>query len=113
MPSTANLAIYQGDDFAAVVTVTNGTPTPPDLTGCLPQAQIRLGPADSNPTVVVEIAAALNPPNLINLTIPHSVTKMLEGQYAWDLQLTDPTGLIATILAGTVIVTAEITREGP
>ena len=33
MPSKANLAIYQGDDYAAAVTVLNGSDAPPDLTG--------------------------------------------------------------------------------
>lgn len=111
MPSVANLEIYQGDDYAAVVTVTNGTPTPPDLTGYTPRAQIRLAPADLSSQVVVEIIAALNPPNIVDLVIPSIITTQLSGLYVWDLQLKDPGGTISTILAGNVIVTREITRE--
>jgi hypothetical protein len=111
MVSKANLAIYQGDDFAAVVTVYNGTATPPDLTGYTVQSQIRLGPADTNPDVVVEIATALHPPNTINLSIPRNITVQLSGSYAWDLQLTAADGTVSTVIAGLVTVTPEVTRE--
>jgi hypothetical protein len=111
VPSKANLAIYQGDDYAAVVTIVNGTTTPPDLTGYLAQAQIREGPADDNPAVVVEIAAVLVPPNIINIVIPHTITTGLSGTYSWDLQLVDSGGTVTTVLAGTVNVTPEVTRE--
>lgn len=107
MPTIADLAIYQGDDYAAVVTVSGVD----DLTGFTPQAQIRLGPADTNPQVVVEINAAVSPPNQINLTIPDAITTQLSGIYAWDLQITDPGGVISTLLAGKVVVTPEVTRE--
>jgi hypothetical protein len=111
VPSTANLVIYQGDDYAAVVTVSDGSGTSPDLTGYTPQAQIRLGPADNNPTVVVEIAASLTLPNTINLSIPRDITTQLSGNYSWDLQLTKPDATIETILAGSVHVALEVTRE--
>jgi hypothetical protein len=107
MPSKADLAIYQGDDYAAVVTV-DGVP---DLTGYVAQAQIRLGPADLCPQVVVEIDTALALPNQINLLIPDNITGRLSGIYMWDLQITDPAGITSTILAGNVVVTREVTRE--
>ena len=106
MPSKADLAIYQGDDYAAVVTV-DGID---DLAGFTAQAQIRLGPADTNPQVVVEIGVAMTPPNTINLTIPAATTAQLSGAYAWDLQVTDPGGVVSTLLAGNVAVTREVTR---
>jgi hypothetical protein len=113
VPSRANLAIYQGDDYTGVVTVTNGSPTPPDLSTYSAQAQIRDGPADSNPTVVVEIALTVAG-NQIALAIPAAQTVTLtNGPYAWDLQLTPAAGApIQTILAGAVNVTLEVTR-GP
>jgi len=110
MPSKATLAIYQGDDYFAVVTVTNGTPTPPDLTGYEAQAQIRLSIADKAADVIVEIATQIEG-NQIFLSIPAAQTVPLSGTYAWDLQLTRPDGTIVTILAGGVVVTGEVTRE--
>ena len=111
MPSKANLAIYQGDDYAAVVTVLNGSDAPPDLAGYQAQAQIRNGAADSNPDILVEINTSIQAPNLVNLWIPNSDTVGLSGPYAWDLQLIAPDGIISTILAGNVTVTPEVTRE--
>lgn len=107
MPTKADLAIYQGDDYAAVVTVDGLT----DLAGFTAQAQIRVGPADTNPQIVVEIDTALALPNTINLVIPNEVTLRLSGTYMWDLQVTDPGGVISTLLAGIVTVTPEVTRE--
>ena len=107
MPGKANLVLYQGDDYAAVVTVSGVS----DLSGYTAQAQIRLGPADSNPQVVVEIETTVAPPSTINLEIPNDITGQLSGMYAWDLQVTDPDGIVSTILAGSVVVTPEVTRE--
>ena len=72
MPDLADLLIYQGDDYSAVVTVTDGTNTPPDLSGYTAQAQIRQGPADANPDIVVDITVSLTPPNQIQLSIPRA-----------------------------------------
>lgn len=110
MPGKANLVLYQGDDYAAVVTVSNGGGSL-DLTGYTAQAQIRMGPADSNPQVVVEIDTSVDPPNQIGLTIPSDITGQLSGVYAWDLQVIDPNGVVSTLLAGNVTVTPEVTRE--
>jgi hypothetical protein len=110
MLNKANLMIYQGDDYQGTVTVSDGTGTPPDLSGYSAQAQIRDGPADSNPAVVCQIEAAITSP-YVNLTIPKTDTVLLTKQsYCWDLQLTAGDGTITTILAGQVFVTLEVTR---
>lgn len=104
MPSKANLSIYQGDDYAGVVTVSG------DLTGHTAQAQIRAGYADANPEIVVEIDCEIDG-QLIALSIPGSKTVTLTGSgYQWDLQLVSPTGGVSTILYGAVPVTLEVTR---
>jgi hypothetical protein len=111
MPGKADLLIYEGDDYSATVTVTNATTTPPDLTGFIAHAQIRNGPADSNTQVIVEVTATVST-NIVTLSIPAAQTVLLSKPlYAWDLQLHAPTGETTTILAGRVIVTAEVTRE--
>lgn len=107
----ADLCIYQGDDYAALVTVLNANGTPADLTGYVVQAQIRRNTAD----VETEIAATINTlvsVNTITLAIPHDVTATLNGKYVWDLQLTSEAGMVTTILAGKANVTAEVTRPG-
>jgi hypothetical protein len=108
MPSRADLRIYQGDDFGAVVTVNGGTP-PDVIAGYTALAQIREDTADNCPDVAAEIVTEVASP-VINLTIPRDVTVTLCGEYVWDLQLIDPSGIVSTILAGSVVVTSEVTR---
>jgi hypothetical protein len=110
MPGVASLAIYQGDDYAAVVTVMGDGDTPADLTGYTAQSQIRSGPADADPVIAATVNTAVVLPNFINLTISHTDTATLKGNYVWDLQLTAPDGTIQTILVGKVQVTPEVTR---
>jgi hypothetical protein len=109
MPSSADLSIYQGDDWTAIVTVLNEDGTPADISTFTAKAQIRRSIADSDPVVVVEITTVVASP-LVNLSIPHTVTATLSGSYVWDLQLTGPSGGITTILKGRAKVEPEVTR---
>ena len=79
-PEKADLWIYQGDDYKGTVTVTDTAGTPPAqiIAGYTAHAQIRCGRADENPQVVVEIATAVNSPN-IALSIPHAQIAGLKG----------------------------------
>lgn len=108
MPNRADLSIYQGDDYGAVVTVNNGQP-PDVIAGYTARAQIREAPADECATVAAEITAVVVSP-VVNLSIPREVTVTLCGKYVWDLQLVDPSGTVSTILTGNVNVTSEVTR---
>jgi len=110
MATKANLALYQGDDFSAVVTVTNGQAPADVLTGYTAQAQIRKTFADLATDVECEITTSIDSP-YIYLQIPHDVTAKLAGNYLWDLQIADAGGLITTLLAGAVTVSLEVTRE--
>src|SRR5262245_24921323 len=107
--SKADLILYQGDDFAATVAVSNEDGTPADISTCTAQAQIRRAVADRDPVIVAEITAAVDT-STVTLSIPHTVTETLSGRYTWDLQLTSGAGQITTILAGNVQVTLEVTR---
>ena len=114
MPSRANLELYQGDDYSALVTVyeADGT-TPVNLTGYTPRAQIRRDVADRAAEVLAEITIAIADAagGMLTLALDHDVTVTLSGKLLWDLQLTDSLGGITTILAGAVNVTSEVTRE--
>jgi len=108
----ANLAIYQGDDFYQAVAFTQDGAVF-DVTGWTFAAQVRAGPADTATAVLATLACTIydGPGGLIEMRIPHAQTASLTaGKAVWDLQGTDPGGLITTFLAGDVTVTAEITR---
>ena len=110
MASKGDLLIYQGDDYRATVTLSNQDGSPVDLTGFTAQAQIREDVADVAPDVLVEIGTTLGT-SAVELSIPNAQTKLLNGTYRWDLQLTSADGFITTVLAGKVTATAEVTRS--
>jgi hypothetical protein len=105
---SADLEVYQGDDFLATVTVMEGS-KPADITGYTAQAQIRRDVADNAPEVAVEITTVVTSP-YITLSILHDVTATMSGIYVWDLQIINTDGAIETILTGQVRVTQEVTR---
>lgn len=107
--TNGNLDIYQGDDFAAVVTVYNEDNTPADITGYTALSHIRRAVADADPVIVATVATLVDSPD-VNLSLTADQTEPLQGQYVWDLQLTGPTGGIVTVIRGKAIVTPEVTR---
>jgi hypothetical protein len=108
--ATDDLYIYQGDDWEASCAVTDEDGAPADLTGWSARAQVRRQVADVDTEIAVDIVTTIQPPNTIQLTIPHTDTALLSGTYIWDLELTDQSGIITTILSGSVIVKPEVTR---
>lgn len=109
LSAKADLAIYQGDDYAAEVTVRDAAKVPVDITGYTAQAQIRRKTADDDEIVVATFAATVVTTKVF-LALTHTQTTSLKGRYVWDLQIISPGGAITTILEGSVIVTAEVTR---
>ena len=103
-----NLLVYQGDDYAAIVTVTDSTGAPADLTGYTARAQIRRAMADQS-EVVYEMGAQITGDE-IALSIPHAVTETLSGRYRWDLELVSAGDAVSTLLGGSVVVTPEVSR---
>jgi hypothetical protein len=113
MATPCDLSIYQGDDWAGLVTVSNPDLSPADLTGYTAQAQIRTGPADQDPLVAAELSCTVQVPNQVLLYLSNAQTGAFDGaqQYYWDLQLISATSQITTILFGEVILQQEVTRE--
>jgi len=112
MPGTANLAIYQGDDYAADILVfeADGT-TPADLTGYTAQAEIRTQAGDSCANAAAIFTVTIVLPNTITIQLSHDQTKALtKATYVWDVQCINADGWITTLLAGQVMVTKEVTH---
>lgn len=110
MPSTIDLSIYAGDDYAADIAVTDADGAPSDLTGYTAQSQIRTSVSDVTPDGVAQFSASIQG-NIVTIVLDHDVTKTLtRPTYYWDLQLIDGNGWITTLLAGKLAVTKEITK---
>lgn len=110
IPAQLNLYIYQGDDYAADVTVTNADGTPANLAGYTAQSQIRTSVSDPSPAGVAQFTTLIFG-NVISMTLAHDVTKDLgNASYSWDLQIIDGSGWITTLLAGRVLMGKEVTK---
>lgn len=109
MAGLADHALYQGDDYTALITVRNADGSAADITGYTALAQIRRDVADADATVAATFTAAVSSPHVL-LSLTNAQTRALSGKYVWDLQLTSAAGLIATILKGKVSVEAEVSR---
>src|SRR5215467_10077411 len=113
MAKRQNLTLYQGDDWAAMVTVLNTDGTAADLTGYTAQAQIREGVADQSWLIAASFTCAVVLPNLISISLTTAQTTLLrQPSYRWDLQVTSASGIVTTLLAGEVQMIFEVTRLG-
>jgi len=107
-PTTFALDLYRGDtyrwQFALWTDVAHTDPI--DLTDVTPKAEIREKPAGSNITL---LECSVTAPNIIDVELSSVACAALPAKGAWDLQLTYPSGDVATIVAGAVTVTTDVT----
>jgi hypothetical protein len=110
MASEAHLEVYQGDDYAADVTVLDGAGLPADLTGYTAQSQIRVSLTDASATPAAQFTVSITG-NIVSLVLPSTITRDLtKTEYVWDLQVIDSTGWITTLLYGHVLMVKDVTR---
>ncbi|HXA25579.1 MAG TPA: hypothetical protein VNW90_25150 [Acetobacteraceae bacterium] len=111
MAKQQDITVFQGDNWAAMVTVSNPDRTPADLTGYTAKAQMREGIADQSWFVAAEFTCAVVLPNLISLSLTSDQTTLLrQSAYLWDLQVVSPAGIVSTLLGGAVQILFEVTR---
>jgi hypothetical protein len=104
LPQVVDLALYAGDDFAAVLTLDGTLST----AGASVLSQVRPG-RDSN-VVLAEFGASVSG-QAVTLTLPGAATEGLAGALVWDCQLTLATGLVRTVAGGSLAVTRDVTRS--
>lgn len=101
-------AFTRGDDYALRLLFVDRNMNAVDYSPFTFTAQLRLFEDD----VTIAAAFAVDPTDLATgvlvLTLPASVTKDLQGEYAWDLQFSPP---ITTLLKGTFTIDRDVTRE--
>ena len=109
---SALICLYQGDDWAGLLTVMNCDGSTPDFTGYTVNAQIREGPADQQWRIAACFLPAIILPNQFSLSLTHRQTFCLRDlNYCWDCEIVSPTGMVTTVVSGQVNVTQDVTRQ--
>jgi hypothetical protein len=113
-PGIYDLTVYRGDTYRYRFTLwlDAGRTQPADLTNAVAKAEIRTK-AGGELLGVMECTITL--PNIVDGLLDAETTQLLSPKGAvWDLQLAfgDPPTDVKTALAGTVVVTADVTDSG-
>jgi hypothetical protein len=109
MPGEFTLDIYRGDtkrwQFKLWNDVNNTDPL--DLTGVTAKSEIRDKPSGKK---IIPLACSITVPNIINVVLSKALSETLTiSKGSWDLQLTHAGGDVTTVIAGPVVVTADVT----
>ena len=111
MATISNLVVDQGTTFSSIITVTDQTGTPLNITGYTVKSQFRKSYQSSsavNFTASIYDAVAGQVRLQLN---PSDTTDIQAGRYLYDIELTSPIGDKFRALEGLVIVTPEITKS--
>jgi hypothetical protein len=100
MPATVTLDVYRGDDHQWTLPVAD------DLTAAALKAEIR---AVSGGVVLAALAVTATAAAVDVVLSAADSTQLPAGRLKWDLQAVDVAGLRRTVLAGPVVVTADVT----
>ena len=109
-PADQDLTITRGDTETLVVTITTDGSTAIDITGRTYSSQIRT--QQDSTTIKASFTCTVTNGAAGQVTCVLSATSsatLSAGLYFWDLQ-ENASGVISTILAGTVTVLADVTR---
>jgi hypothetical protein len=107
LPQTVNLYLYRGDSYAMKITVTDTAGDPADLEGVDVCAQIRVTADD--PNLAGEYVTTVTD-NSVFLYLPATVSRTLPLDTVWDCELTQPSGWVTTVAAGSLNLTADVSR---
>ena len=109
MATKVNIVIDQGTDFATTVNLTDADGNELDVSGYSAAGQIRKSYTSSTATDFTMSLSAIS--SSLTLSLNNSTTSaMTSGRYVYDIELTDPSGIVSRILEGQVTVTPEVTR---
>lgn len=110
VPADQDLEITRGDTEVVVVTITSDGSTPVNITGRVYTAQIRSTPDSSTVKASFTCTITNAAGGVVACTLSASSSALLNaGKYFWDLQ-ENASGVISTLLSGTVTVYADVTR---
>ena len=110
VPAKQNLSMTRGDTETVVITMADSAGAPINITGRTYRAQIRA--TKDSAAISASFSCSVTAPanGEVTCTILPAVTSTLAvGISYWDLEETS-SGVVSTILAGTVNVLADVTR---
>ena len=115
MAAFYHLVIDQGATLRESFTYRDSNNAIVDLTGYSARSQIRTSYSASGTVLsatsqagTVSITAATG---LIAFNVPAATTATLTpGNYVWDLEIIDPSGIVTRLVGGTCTVTPEVTK---
>jgi len=109
------IEMKRGDTLQFDALWAQGNGDPVDLTGYTAKMQVR--PQTENGAPVLDLSTGGSGITLggasgtILVTAPAATTRAIApGEYVYDLELTSPTGVVTTIVAGTFTLFADVTR---
>ena len=110
VPSKQNLTITRGDTESVVVTMTSDGTTPVDISGRTYRSQIRTTKDAStiDASFTCTVTSALIGEVTCSMTAGDTAA-LVVGVHYWDFEENN-SGVVSTILAGTVNVLADVTR---
>ena len=109
LPSNNDLVIYKGDYVELLVTISDSTNAPLNLSGSTPKAVLKSDYADRAPKPFVCTLTGM--PGEVKIFMSSTITsQLLPGFYIWDFQITSAAGETRTYLAGDVTVYNEVTE---
>ena len=109
-PAQQDLTITRGDTETVEVTITTDGTTPVNITGRTYSSQMRTTPDIASVSITGTCAVTSGATGEMAVTFSAADTALLDPGYLyWDLQ-ENASGIITTILSGTVTVLADITR---
>lgn len=113
MPGTYSTEIYIGDDWKRTIVITDPNGDPVVLTGYSARWQVRseklaVVPLVSMTTTTGELVIA---GAALTASLTAAVTKLLpSGAHYHDLELTSPTGVVTSYLAGKMRIVQDVSR---
>lgn len=110
VPADQDLTITRGDTETLVVTLTSDGSTPINITGRTYRAQVRSSQDSTTVKASFTCVVTNGSAGQITCTMTAADSALLpSGIYYWDLE-ENASGVISTLLAGTVTVFADVTR---
>jgi hypothetical protein len=108
-PLTVDLNLYAGDDSVVRVKAVEPNGRPVDLTGTY-LCEVRASAGSTTPVGAAEVDTSDAADGVLAVRFDHDLTGRLAGDHVWDLQWTNPAGIVLTLAAGRVRTIPDVSR---